>query len=183
MPFQFGRVLRHAVLRQIIGRGDHFAVAVEKGAHAQGRIVQPPRADGDIDPAFNQVDAVFRRGQRHVHLRITAAKRPDERHKAVQHQRGGGIDTQQTLRHAACRADFRFRLRHVFQNLFGAAEILRAFFGGADLSRGAVEQSNAELGFQPLHTAADGRIVGFQHCRRAGKATVFHHGNKKTEVV
>ena len=58
VPFQFGRILRRTMLRQIIGRGDHFAVAVEQGAHAQGRIVQPPRADGDIDPAFNQVDAV-----------------------------------------------------------------------------------------------------------------------------
>ncbi|BFO10882.1 hypothetical protein GGER_33920 [Serratia rubidaea] len=172
---QLLRLLRRAVLRQIVRRGAQQVLNLHQSAANQARRWAVGDAQRQIHAVVNQIHIAVFQPQAHVHLGVALQK---GRHMRMQHKAADRFryaDADQSFRFGMvlpAEAEHRLgRRQHLPAVLQGAL----SRFAQAQFTGGAVQQPQPQRLFQLADAAADGRRRRAQPAGGGGETAALGH--------
>ncbi|MNT35293.1 hypothetical protein D3C72_1713160 [compost metagenome] len=165
------------MLAQVVGvRHQDIGHARQWPRHHRGRQgVGCGNADGQIQPLGGQVGHGIGHGHLYLHLGPACAKARQQRRQPPVAKHQWRVDAQHALGLLAVRRCARYGQLGALQHLQAVGVHGSTHFGERQRTRGAMQQLDAQLRFQPSHTAAYSAGGEPQLAGRPGKALVGHH--------
>ena len=171
-----------ARLLQVIGGGAEHPLHLAQGFGAQGGVLQgasPP--DHHVQPLIHQIHVGVAQDHLDADLRIAALELADKGVEPDQPVGHGHADPQPAPGGEGGGHDGLVGGLQAVQHGAYLAVIGHAGFGDAQPPGGAVDQRNAEKGFQLVDVLADRRLGEAQIVRRCPEGAHFHHPAKDVQ--
>lgn len=182
MGLEIRRVGRLARLLQVVGGGAEHPLHLAQGFGAQGGVLQgacPP--DHHIQPLVYQIHVGVAQDHLDADFRVAALEFADKGVEADQPEGHGHADPQPAPGGEGGGHDGLVGGLQAVQHGAYLAVIGHAGFGDAQPPGGAVDQRNAEKGFQLVDVLADRRLGEAQIVRRRPEGAHFHHPAKDVQ--
>ncbi len=175
MPAKVFQAARHAGFVQIGRRGAQQTSARGQARGDQAGILQSAKADGQIEPAADQIQHLVGQLDIHAQLGVVEHEGGDQRNDealAIGHRAGHAQMAMQLLLVGIDRGDGFVALLNQFS---AALKEMMARIGHADLARGAVEKPQIQARFQPRDVPADLRCGASKLLGGAGETPRLRH--------
>ena len=185
MVGELGRLLRHAMAREVGRRGHQQKAERPEPARHQPRIDQFAAADRHVHALGDHVDQPVVEVEVELDLRIAGLEvRQHRQQEAVAD--GRQAHAQPAARLGDGVLHHRARIVELVEDAAAALVEHRAFLREPHLARGAVEQPQAQLLLEPRHVLADRRGGDAEQPPRLGEAQQVgrpHEGFEAAETV